>query len=133
MATKRLPPMKNSGCPQRGKAQVRWWKRPITWIAGLISALILAIVAAIGNGIGSTLFTAINHNASTGRPDGRVSGGINRPAGQDRTSDTAQYQPEQQLRCTGQASTHRGPTYYVEPRECELPRRLPSSQSRRSC
>ena len=65
--------MKNSGRPQRGKAQVRWWKRPITWIAGLISALILAIVAAIGNGIGSTLFTAINHNASTGRPDGRVS------------------------------------------------------------
>jgi hypothetical protein len=73
MATKRRPPAKNSGRPQRGKTQVGWRKRPITWAAGLISTLILAIVAAIGTGIGSTLFTAINHNAPTGRPGGRVS------------------------------------------------------------
>ena len=73
MATKRRPPIKNSGRPQRRKTQVKWWKRPITWAAGLISALILAIVTAIGTGIGNTLLTAMNPNAPTGRPSSQVS------------------------------------------------------------
>lgn len=36
----------------------KWWKRPITWVAGLVTALALAIVTALGTGIGNSLLAA---------------------------------------------------------------------------
>ena len=74
MPTKRRPAVKNTGRSPHREAQVKWWKRPITWAAGLISALILAIVAALGTGIGNTLFTTLKgHDASARGSSSQVS------------------------------------------------------------
>jgi hypothetical protein len=46
---------KNSDRSPQREPERKWWRRPITWILSLVSALILAMVVAFGTGLGNTL------------------------------------------------------------------------------
>jgi hypothetical protein len=57
--------VKNSARQHRPVRKVKWWQRPITWIAGVISVLILAVATALGTGIGNSIFNAAKGHPST--------------------------------------------------------------------
>jgi hypothetical protein len=66
MARKRHRPRGQGRKPQwqrsaEGKA-APWWKRPLAWTAGVVSALVIAGAAAIGSGIGQDLISAASGN-----------------------------------------------------------------------
>jgi len=59
----------NSVRRHRPVKKVKWWQRPVTWVAGFVSVLILGIATALGSGIGNSIFTAAKgHPSPTGPP-----------------------------------------------------------------
>ena len=48
--------------------KVSWWKRPVTWVLGVVTALVVAIATELGTGIGSSILTAAKSHSSSGGP-----------------------------------------------------------------
>ena len=51
-----------------GSTKVKWWKRPVTWILGIVTALVVAIATSLGTGIGNSILTAAQGHPSSGAP-----------------------------------------------------------------
>jgi hypothetical protein len=69
MSVKRQPSAHRAEHKRQPKIRVKWWKRPITWVAGVVGALVLAIATALGTGIGNSLLAAAKgHRTPTGPP-----------------------------------------------------------------
>jgi hypothetical protein len=48
----------------KAQAQNAWWKQPLVWIGGLVTALVAAAAAAFGTGLGTSLFSAARSTTS---------------------------------------------------------------------
>jgi hypothetical protein len=51
-----------------GSTRVKWWKRPVTWILGIVTALVVAIATSLGTGIGNSILTTAQGHPSSGGP-----------------------------------------------------------------
>ena len=57
----------------KAQTQNAWWKQPVVWIGGLVTALAAAAAAAFGTGLGTSLFSAA-HNTTGGAATAAVTG-----------------------------------------------------------